>query len=73
MKENVIITLVVKSLKNKKINSKSSSSNTEQWDSLGHLNIMASIDKKSKGKSSKLDLTEADSIQKLVKALKKIK
>ncbi len=73
MKENVIITLVAKSLKNKKINSKSSSSNTEQWDSLGHLNIMASIDKISKGKSSKLDLTEADSIQKLVKALKKIK
>jgi len=73
MNEKEIINIVSKSLKNKKINNKSASSNTEQWDSLGHLSIMAAIDKKSKGKSSKLDLTQADSIQKLVKALKKIK
>tara|TARA_B100000989_G_C19529990_1_gene469062 strand:- start:2541 stop:2780 length:240 start_codon:yes stop_codon:yes gene_type:complete len=73
MNEKQIIALVSKSLRNKKINNKSSSSNTEQWDSLGHLSIMASLDKVSKGKSSKFDLTQAHSIQKLTKILKNLK
>ena len=35
-----------------KITEKSSSSNLEEWDSLGHLSIMSSIDKILKGKIS---------------------
>ncbi len=73
MNEKQIITLVSKSLKNKKINTKSSSANTEQWDSLGHLSILAAIDKITKGKSLKFDLTQADSVPKLLKILKNLK
>ena len=72
MKTKQIIEVVKKSLKAKNINEKSSSSNTPQWDSLGHLSILANLDKISKGKSSKINLSNADSISKLEKLLKKI-
>lgn len=72
MKTKQIIEVVKKSLKAKNINEKSSSSNTRQWDSLGHLSILANLDKISKGKSSKINLSNADSISKLEKLLKKI-
>lgn len=72
MKTKKIIEVVKKSLKVKNINEKSSSSNTPQWDSLGHLSILANLDKISKGKSSKINLSNADSISKLEKLLKKI-
>jgi acyl carrier protein len=72
MKTKQIIEVVKKSLKAKNINEKSSSSNTPQWDSLGHLSILANLDKISKGKSSKINLSDADSISKLEKLLKKI-
>ena len=48
-------------------------SNTEEWDSLGHLSIMAAFGKETKGASSKIDLTEVDSVKKLISKLKKIK
>ena len=46
--------------------------NTAEWDSLGHLSILSALDKLTKGKSSKIDLTQADSITKLIKKLKNI-
>lgn len=72
MNQNKIIEIVSKSLKSKKITPKSSSANTPEWDSLGHLSIIANLDKTTKGKTSKLNLSGADSIIKLEKYLKKI-
>jgi len=72
MDEKKIISIVSKALKTK-INAKSKSNNTEQWDSLGHLSILSALQKATKGKSSKIDLTEVQSIKELVLKLKKIK
>ena len=71
MNEKEIISIVSKALK-KKINAKSSVKNTEQWDSLGQLSILSAIEKATKGKSSKIDLTEVQSIKQLCIKLKKI-
>ena len=48
----------------------SSSDNTPEWDSLGHLSILSSLDARTAGATSELDdISEADSIQKLIDAL----
>ena len=72
MDEKKVIKIVSKALK-KKVTSNSTSSNTEEWDSLGQLSIMAAFGKETKGASSKIDLSEVDSIKKLIVKLKKIK
>ncbi len=72
MDEKKVIAIVSKALK-KKVNSKSTTNNTQQWDSLGHLSILSALEKITKGKSSKIDLTEVQSIKELVLKLKKIK
>ena len=72
MEEKKLIKIVSKALKTK-ITLKSSSLNTEEWDSLGQLSIMASLNKETKGASSKIDLTEVGSIKSLILKLKKIK
>ena len=72
MNEKEIISIVSKALK-KKMNAKSSVKNTEEWDSLGQLSILSAIDKATKGKSSKIDLTEVESIKQLCLKLKKVK
>ncbi|MDB9940753.1 hypothetical protein OAD17_01730 [Candidatus Pelagibacter sp.] len=72
MNEKDIISIVSKALK-KKLNAKSSVKNTEEWDSLGQLSILSAIEKATKGKSSKIDLTEVQSIKQLCLKLKKIK
>lgn len=72
MDEKKIIRIVSKALK-KKVSLKSTSSNTEEWDSLGHLSITAAFGKETKGASSKIDLTEVDSVKKFISKLKKIK
>ena len=55
------------------INLITDSKNTEEWDSLGQLSILSAIDKATKGKSSKIDLTEVQSIKQLCVKLKKLK
>lgn len=72
MNEKEIITIVSKALK-KKVNEESSVRNTEEWDSLGQLNILLAMEKATKGKSSKINLTEVQSIKQLCIKLKKIK
>ena len=48
----------------------SSSDNTPEWDSLGHLSILSSLDARTAGATSELDdISEADSIQKLIDVL----
>lgn len=70
--ENELLKLIKNSIKSKnKIDIKSNSNNTEGWDSLGQLSILTSLDKKLKGKTSKIaSLANADSVQKLLKILK---
>ena len=72
MNEKDVISIVSKALKTK-VNVKSNSKNTEEWDSLGQLSILSAIDQATKGKSSKIDLTEVQSIKKLCVKLKKLK
>lgn len=58
----------------KKINENSSFKNTPEWDSLGHLSILSSLDKKTKGKTSKFkELSEAMEFKKINKILLKNK
>lgn len=71
MDEKKIISIVSKALK-KKVNATSNVRNTEEWDSLGQLSILSAIDKATKGKSSKIDLTEVQSIKQLCLKLKKL-
>ena len=59
MNEKEIISIVSKALK-KKVNANSSVKNTEEWDSLGHLNIFFAIQKKF---IKKIDLNEASKIR----------
>ena len=52
------------------IDKESSTENTPEWDSLGHLSILASLDERTSGATSDLDsISEADSIEKLVNLL----
>ena len=73
MNKDELKKLIRKSLKIKKIDDKTSSGNTPEWDSLGHLSILSALDKTTKGKTSKLNLSDADSFEKLFKILKKNK
>jgi acyl carrier protein len=75
MDDNKIFTLIKKSLKtSKEINAKSNSQNVEEWDSLGQLSILSSLDKATKGKSSKISsLAEAYSVKKIQTILNKNK
>ena len=68
--------LTKKSLKCKKnvINEKSKINSPEEWDSLGHLNLLTSLEERFKGKIvDKKDFGEANSMKKIIKALNKYK
>ncbi|MDC0961113.1 acyl carrier protein [Candidatus Pelagibacter sp.] len=57
-----------------KININSSDKNFENWDSLGHLEILLNLDKALKGKAIKIkDLAQAYSVKKILTILKKNK
>ena len=71
-----IFNLVAKCLKTplSKINEKTSSKNHEDWDSLSQLNILIALDKALSGKARNIkELSEADSIKKIVEILNKKK
>lgn len=71
--EKKIIKLISKYV-GESVDVKSKVSKIENWDSLAHLNILSSLDKLTKGKSSKLDgLTTADSVKSIIKILSKEK
>ena len=75
MTEKELFKLIKTSLKtSKKIDLKSSSKNIEEWDSLGQLAILTTLDKKFKNKASKLTkLATAETIKDIVLILKKAK
>jgi|TARA_B100001971_G_C18248468_1_gene576223 acyl carrier protein len=53
------------------ININSNPNNVSEWDSLGHLNILMSLDKRLDGKASGLsELAKAMSVKKIISVLK---
>ena len=70
--ENNLLKLIQSNIKSKKkINLNSSSKNTPEWDSLAQLSLLTALDKKLKGKTSKIGaLSAADSVIKILKVLK---
>ena len=75
MKSSELFKLIKNCLKTKKIISmKSNSKNIEEWDSLGQLAILTTLDKKLKNKASKLTkLATAESVKEIYSILKKAK
>ena len=75
MTEKDLFKLIKTSLKtSKKIDLKSASKNIEEWDSLGQLSILTTLDKRFKNKASKLTkLATAETVKDIVSVLKKAK
>ena len=75
MTEKELFKLIKTSLKtSKKIDIKSNSKNIEEWDSLGQLAILTTLDKKFKNKASKLSkLATVETLKDIVSTLKKAK
>jgi acyl carrier protein len=75
MKQSELFTVIKKCLKTKiNIDMKSSSRNIEEWDSLGQLSILTTLDKKFKNKASKLNkLATAETVKEIYSILKKAK
>ena len=74
LRQNDVLKAVEKALKLDpgSINIDSSSKNIDEWDSLGHLNILILLEKELKGKASTLsELGKALSIKKILSVLKK--
>ncbi len=74
-KEKLFI-IISKALKvqKKKINMKLKIGEIEEWDSLGHLEILIKIDKETQGKASKIkNLSNCNSVIKIYENLKKNK
>ena len=69
--EKEIIKILSKAL-NTKLSNKSNDKNVKKWDSFGQLQILATLDKHTKGKSSKIKgLDTASSVSQIIKLLKK--
>jgi acyl carrier protein len=75
MTEKDLFKLIKTCLKtSKKIDLKSASRNIEEWDSLGQLSILTTLDKRFKNKVSKLTkLATAETVKDIVSILKKAK
>ena len=75
MKQEDIFKIIKIALKTKKkIDLKTNTKNLSEWDSLGHLTILTSLDKKFKNKTSKLKkLATANTVKEIVLILKKAK
>ena len=71
MNSSKIIGVISKAL-GQKVTESSSIQNTKKWDSLGHLQILAALDKFTKGKSSKIsELNDVTSVKTIIKLLTK--
>jgi len=69
MKKKEVINAISKAL-GQKVTENSNTKNTKKWDSLGHLQILATLDKHTKGKSSKINkLSTASSVKEIIKLL----
>ena len=71
--EEEVLKIIEEALKLEKgvININSKPNNVSEWDSLGHLNILMSLDKRLDGKASGLsELAKAMSVKKIISVLK---
>ena len=75
MTEKDLFKLIKTSLKtSKKIDLKSNSRNIDEWDSVGQLSILTTLDKKFKNKASKLTkLATAETVKDIASVLRKAK
>lgn len=54
------------------INEKTSTENTEGWDSLGHITLLSALDEETEGKSADIpDLAQVSTVGDLIKCLQK--
>jgi acyl carrier protein len=70
--KNEILEIISKALEvdNKKINFDSSIENLDEWDSLGHLSILVSLDKKFNGNLASIkEMASVDSVKSIFKIL----
>lgn len=73
MNENEVIKIIATALKleDSQIDTNSSVDNVEEWDSLGHLGILAALDKAFDGKIASIkEMATADSVEKIFQILK---
>ena len=69
--EEEIIGIIAKSLEVGEININSSVENTEEWDSLGHLSILVSLDKRFNGEVAGIKkMANIDSVKSILNVIK---
>ena len=75
MNKKELLSLIKNALKTSSaITDESSEKNTKEWDSLGFLSILTALDKKTRGKTSKINsLASANSVKKIINILIKEK
>tara|TARA_B100000795_G_C22793533_1_gene438179 strand:- start:415 stop:663 length:249 start_codon:yes stop_codon:yes gene_type:complete len=76
LKKEDLINLIIKALNfpKKKYKNTTSLNSFEDWDSIGHLNIMLQLDQKLSGKAKNIkELADAHTVEKIEKILKKKK
>ena len=76
LKKEDLINLIIKAINfpKKKYKNNSSLNSFEDWDSIGHLNIMLLLDQKLSGKAKNIkELADADTVEKIEKILRKKK
>ena len=76
LKREDLINLIIKALNfpKKKYKNTASLNSFEDWDSIGHLNIMLQLDQKLSGKAKNIkELADANTVEKIEKILRKKK
>ena len=76
LKKEDLNNLIIKAINfpKKKYKNTSSLNSFEDWDSIGHLNIMLQLDQKLSGKAKNIkELADADTVEKIEKILRKKK
>ena len=76
LKKEDLINLIIKAINfpKKKYKNTSSLNSFEDWDSIGHLNVMLQLDQKLSGKAKNIkELADADTVEKIEKILRKKK
>ena len=76
LKKEDLINLIIKKLNfpKKKYKNTASLNSFEDWDSIGHLNIMLQLDQKLSGKAKSIkELADANTVEKIEKILRKKK
>jgi len=72
MNKDDLLSLIKNALEVEHVDLSSSMDTIEEWDSLGHLSILSTIDERLDGKASDIsDLASATSVEKIINILEK--